>query len=69
MDTLDDVDIDDDVETELDVDTLEKRAQEYHFTFLRFPLFIKKRYLNDNKINSVFTSYSRVLKPNMITRL
>ena len=44
MDTLDDVDIDDDVETELDVDTLEKIAQEYHFTFLRFPLFIKKMF-------------------------
>ena len=44
MDTLDDVDIDDDVETELDVDTLEKRAEEYHFTFLRFNLFIKKMF-------------------------
>ena len=36
MDTLDDVDIDDDVETELDVDTLEKITQDYNFIFLRF---------------------------------
>ena len=41
MDTLDDVDIDDDVETELDVDTLEKIAQDYNFIFLRFLLCIK----------------------------
>ena len=33
MDTLDDVDIDDDVETELDVDTLEKITEDYHFIF------------------------------------
>ena len=41
MDTLDDVDIDEDVETELDVDTLEKIAQDYNFIFLSFPLCIK----------------------------
>ena len=40
MDTLDDVDIDDDVETELDVDTLGKIAEDYHFKFLRFSLVI-----------------------------
>ena len=42
MDTLDDVDIDDDVETELDVDKVGKRAQDYHFMFLRFSSLIKK---------------------------
>ena len=36
MDTLEDVDIDDDVETELDVETLEKIAEDYHFIFVRF---------------------------------
>ena len=36
MDTLEDVDIDDDVETELDVDTLEKIAEDYHLIFLSF---------------------------------
>ena len=41
MDTLDDVDIDDDVETELDVDTLKKMAQDYHFIFLRFSSVIR----------------------------
>ena len=67
VDTLDDVDIDDDVETELDVDTLAKRAQGYHFIFLRFSSLIKKSCLNDNKVNSVFISYSWVLKPNITT--
>jgi len=39
VDTLDDVDIDDDVETELDVDTLEEKtnkqtkAEDHHFLF------------------------------------
>ena len=42
MDTLDDVDIDDDVETELDVDTLEKITQGYNFIFLRFSPVIKQ---------------------------
>ena len=42
MDTLDDVDIDDDVETELDVDTLGKIAEDYNFIFLRFSSVIKK---------------------------
>ena len=42
MDTLDEVDIDDDVETELDVETLEKIAEDYHFIFLRFSSVIKK---------------------------
>ena len=41
MDTLDEVDIDDDVEIELDVDTLEKIAQDYHLIFLRFSSVIK----------------------------
>ena len=36
MDTLDDVDIDDDVETELDVDTLGKIAEGYHFIHVFF---------------------------------
>ena len=41
MDTLDDVDIDDDVETELDVDTLEEKTnkqtntEDHHFMFPR----------------------------------
>ena len=38
MDTLDDVDIDDDVETELEVDTLEKKkpnTEDDHFIFPR----------------------------------
>ena len=42
MDTLEDVDIEDDVETELDVDTLEKIAEDYHFIFLRFSSVNKK---------------------------
>ena len=42
VDTLEDVDIDDDVETELDVDTLVKNTGDYHLTFLRFSLVIKK---------------------------
>ena len=42
MDTLDEVDIDDDVETELDVETLEKIAEDYHFISLRFSSVIKK---------------------------
>ena len=42
MDTLDDVDIDDDVETELDVDTLEKIPEDYHLIFPRFSKVIKK---------------------------
>ena len=42
VDTLEDVDIDDDVETELDVDTLVKNSGDYHLTFLRFSLVIKK---------------------------
>ena len=42
MDTLDEVDIDDDVETELDVETLQKIAEDYHFIFLRFSSVIKK---------------------------
>ena len=42
MDTLEDVDIEDDVETELDVDTLEKIAEDYHFIFLRFSPMNKK---------------------------
>ena len=41
MDTLDDFDTDDDVEIELDVDTLEKIAQDYHLIFLRFSSVIK----------------------------
>ena len=41
MDTLDDVDIDDDVETELDVDTLEKIVVDYDCIFLRFSSVIK----------------------------
>ena len=61
MDTLDDVDIDDDVETELDVDTLKKITQDYHFMFLEFSSVKKKSCLNDIKINSVFTYYSWVL--------
>ena len=61
MDTLDDVDIDDDVETELDVDTLKKERKiitSYSWSFLH----LLKSCLNDNKIYSVFTSYSWVLK-------
>ena len=42
MDTLDDVDIDDDVETELDVDTLKKIPEDNYFMFLRFSTVIKK---------------------------
>ena len=42
MDTLEDVDIDDEVETELDVDTLDKNTGDHHLTFLRFSLVIKK---------------------------
>ena len=42
MDTLDEVDIDDDVEIELDVETLQKIAEDYHFIFLRFSSVIKK---------------------------
>ena len=44
MDTLDDVDIDDDVETELDVDTLEEKTnkqtntEDHHFMFPRTAL-------------------------------
>ena len=50
MDTLDEVDIDDDVETELDVETLEKIAEDYHFIFLRFSSVIKNVVLNHIKI-------------------
>ena len=42
MDTHDDVDIDDDVETELDVDTLKKIPEDYHFIFLRLFQSLKK---------------------------
>ena len=41
MDTLVDVDIDDDVETELDAETLEKIVEDYHFILLRFSSVIK----------------------------
>ena len=68
VDTLDDVDSDDDVETELDVDTLEKIAEDYHFIFRRFSFSDQKNCFNDNKINSVFTFYSRVLEANITTR-
>ena len=68
VDTLDDVDIDDDVETELDVETLGKIAEDYHFIFQRFPLVIKKNCFNDNKINSIFTSYTWVLEANLTNR-
>ena len=43
VDALEDVDTDDDVEIELDVDTLEKIAEDYYFIFLRFSSVIKKK--------------------------
>ena len=42
MDTLEDVDIEDDVEIELEVDTLGKIVEEYHFIFLRFSSVIQE---------------------------
>ena len=70
VDTLDDVDIDDDVETELDVDTLEKITENYHSIFVwHLSLVIKKRFLNNNKINIIFTCFCRVLEANISTRI
>ena len=63
MDTLDDVAIDDDVDTELDVETLDKIAEDYQFIFVSFFSVIR----NVHKINGFFTSYSWVLDGNTRT--
>ena len=69
VDTLDDVDIDDDVETELDVDTLVKKKRKIISSSSSGFCYSLKSCLNDNKIDSVFTSYSWVLQPNITTRV